>query len=146
VQPRRVGAAVGDRDADEDVVRRGLGVLGRQVEVAAVVEDAGLDQLELGLVAAPPAVPFQQPGVGELTLRVLVERLEVRMGRGGVEVPVALLDVLGVVPLRVGQDGEALLEDGVALVPAVGPPSRACRRGSWRHPKAQHRHPSPSPA
>src|SRR5262245_46534235 len=52
-----------------------------------------------------------------LCLGVLVQRREVGVGRGGVEVPVALLDVVGVVALRVGQAEEALLEDGVLLVP-----------------------------
>jgi hypothetical protein len=39
------------------------------------------------------------------------------VGRCGVQVVVALLDVLAVVPLAVGEAEEALLEDGVTLVP-----------------------------
>ena len=39
------------------------------------------------------------------------------MGWGGVEVVVALLAVLTVVPLRTRQTKETLLEDGVLLVP-----------------------------
>src|SRR5262249_28518813 len=41
-------------------------------------------------------------------------------GRGGVEVVVALLDVLAVVALRPGQAEGALLEDGVIAVPQGG--------------------------
>ena len=52
VQRRRLGPAVGDGDADQDVVGRRLRVLGEDVEVAVVVEDAGVDQLELGLALA----------------------------------------------------------------------------------------------
>ena len=48
---RRLGPAVVDRDPHQDVVGRGLGVLDEDVEVAVVVEDAGVEQLELRLVA-----------------------------------------------------------------------------------------------
>src|SRR5262249_2874747 len=41
VERRGVGAAVRDREANEDILGRRLGVLDRYVEVAAVVEDAG---------------------------------------------------------------------------------------------------------
>ncbi len=117
VQRRRVRAAVADRDADEDVVGRGLGVLDLHVEVAAVVEDARVGQLELRLAARPRAVLAAQPLVRELGLRVLVQRLEVRVRRRGVEVEVRLLDVLAVVALVIGEPEQAFLQDRVAAVP-----------------------------
>ena len=117
VQPRRLGAAVGHGDADQDVVRPGLGVFGQHVEVAVAVEDAGVDQFELRLVPAPAAVLLDEPGVRELGLRILVERLQVGMRGRGVEVEVALLHVLAVVALRTGEAEEALLEDRVLPVP-----------------------------
>ena len=95
----------------------GLGVLDEDVEVAVVVEDAGVEQLELRLVLAAAAVLLDQPGVGKLALRILVEHLQVGVRRRGVEVVVELLDVLAVVALAVGQAEEALLEDRVAAVP-----------------------------
>ena len=48
----RLGAAVGDRDLDQDVFGRRLGVFDEHVEVAVVVEHAGVEQLVLELVAA----------------------------------------------------------------------------------------------
>src|SRR3970282_2492601 len=54
---------------------------------------------------------------GELRLGVLVEGLHVGVRRGGVEVVVALLAVLPVVPLRPRQAEEALLQDRVSPVP-----------------------------
>jgi hypothetical protein len=56
VQRRRLRPAVHDGDPIADVLGAGLGVLDEDVEVAVLVEDAGVDQLELGLVAAAPAV------------------------------------------------------------------------------------------
>src|SRR5690242_21515990 len=50
MQRRRFSAAVGDGDADQDVVGRVLRVLGDDVEVAVVVEDAGVGQLSLRLI------------------------------------------------------------------------------------------------
>src|SRR5262249_8446082 len=69
------------------------------------------------LSPAPAAVFLGQPRIRELLLRVLVEHLQVRVRRGGVEVVVQLLDVLTVAALGVGQAEEALLEDRVAAVP-----------------------------
>jgi hypothetical protein len=111
------GAGSGRRDADAAVLRRRLGVLHEDVEIALVVEDARVEQLELRLGAAAAAVLFDQAGVGKLRLRVLVEVFQVRVGGGGVEVEIALLDVLAVVGLARDQAEEAFLEDGIAAVP-----------------------------
>src|SRR4029450_9751872 len=58
-----------------------------------------------------------QPGVGILALRVLVECLQVRVRGSPVEVEVALLHVLAVVALRARKAEEALLQDRVLPVP-----------------------------
>ena len=65
--------------------------------------------------AAPVLV--EQPLVGELALRVLVQRLHVGVRGRGVEVVVALLDVLAVVALRARQAEEPLLQDRILSVP-----------------------------
>ncbi len=111
------GAAVVYGDQDEHVVGRGLRVLDEDVEVAVLVEDARVDELELGLVAPAAPALLQQRGVGEGGLRVLVERPHVRVRRRGVEVVVELLDVLAVVALLAREAEEALLQDRVLLVP-----------------------------
>ena len=66
------------------------------------------DRLRVGLDQVP---------VGILPLRVLVQILHVRVRRRAVDVEVVLLDVLAVVALAVGQPEQALLQDGVPLVP-----------------------------
>ena len=113
----RLRPAVPDADPDEDVLRRRLRVFDEHVEVPVVVEDAGVDQLEFGLVARAVGVRGHELVVRIRPLRVLVEVLHVRVGRSAVEVEVVLLHVFAVVALAVGQAEEALLEDRVLPVP-----------------------------
>ncbi len=117
MQRRRLGPSVVDGQANEDIVGRGLGVLDLHIEVAVLVEQAGVDQLVLRRVHPPLAVLLHQRGVGEFALRVLVQRLHVGVGRGRVEVEVELLHILAVISLRTGQAEEALLQDRVLAVP-----------------------------
>ena len=117
VEPRRLGPAVVDGDAHEDVAWPGFGVLHEHVEVAVLVEGAGVDQLVLEVLARAPAVGLEQVAVRELALRVLVQELHVRVRRRRVDVEVVLLDVLAVVALAVGEPEETFLQDRVALVP-----------------------------
>ena len=112
-----LGTTIGRRDADQQIIRRGLGVLDENVEVALFVEDAGIAQFEFRLVPAAAPILVDQPGIGELVLGILVEPLQVR-GRGrGVEIVVTLLDVLAMVALGVAQAEEAFLEDRIAAIP-----------------------------
>jgi plasmid stabilization system protein ParE len=102
--------------AHQDVVGTVLRVLDEDIEVAALVEDAGVAELELGL-GFPGGGSPRPGGRRGSRLRILVERLHVGVRRRGVEVEVELLDVLAVVALGSGQAEEPLLEDGVAPVP-----------------------------
>ena len=117
VQRRRLRPAIGHRDADENVVDGRLGVLHLHVEVPVFVEDPGVEQLELRLSAPAPRVLLEQALVREFRLRVLVEGLHVGVGGRPVQVEVQLLDVLAVIALGTGEAEEALLENGIALVP-----------------------------
>ena len=115
VQGRVLRSAVVHRDEHQDVVRRTLRVLDEDVEVAVLVEDARVQQFELGLPA--PAAVMDQRVVRIRPLRVLVEALHVGVRGRGVQVEPVLLGVLAVVALAVGQPEEALLEDRVLAVP-----------------------------
>jgi hypothetical protein len=117
VKWRTLRAAVDDRDLHQHVLLGCLGVLDRDVEVPVVVEDAGVDQLEFGIVARTRTIARDQFVVREGPLRVLVEHPHVGMGGRRVEVEVVLLDVLAVIALGPGQSEEALLEDRVLSVP-----------------------------
>ena len=117
LQHGRLGRAVVHGDAAEDVLRGRLRVLHLDVEVVPGVEDTGVDQLVLELLARPFPVDRDQVVVGKLGLRVLVQVALVAVGRDVVDVEVVLLDVLAVVALGVGQAEQPLLEDRVPLVP-----------------------------
>src|SRR5262245_33010842 len=117
MQRRGVRSSIGDRDANQQVVGGRLRVFDDDVEVAVLVEDSGVDKLELGFTPAAPLILVDQPPVGELGLRILVETLHVGVGRRRVEIEVIVLDVLAVVSLWAGQSEEPLLENRVSLVP-----------------------------
>ena len=95
----------------------GLRVLDEHVEVAVVVEDAGVEQLVLRIAARAPAVLRDEILVRKGPLRILVEHPHVRVARNVVEVEVALLHVLAVVALVPREAEQALLEDRVRAVP-----------------------------
>ena len=117
IQFGRDGTSIVNRDLNENVLRRFLGILDEDVEVAVVVEDPRVDQFvfELALAAAP--VPVHEVGIRERRLRIFVEILHVRVRRRAIQIEVVLLDVLAVITLAVGQAEKALLENGVRAVP-----------------------------
>src|SRR5439155_8239008 len=113
----RLRPAIVDRDEHEDVLSICLGVFDEDVEVAIVVEDASIEQLELRLVFAATTVLIDQPRVRELSLWILVKHLQVGMCRRGVEIVVKFLGVLAVIALAVCQTKEPLLQNRVLAVP-----------------------------
>ena len=117
VQGRGLGTAVVGCDQQQDVVRRGLGVLDHHVEVAVLVEDAGVEQLVLEVLLAARPVGREEIVVRERPLRILVLALHVGVRGRGVQVEPVLLRVLAVVALAVGQAEHPLLEDRVGAVP-----------------------------
>src|SRR5262249_10506329 len=112
-----VRAAVGDRDADQDVIDIRLRVVDLNVEVPIVIEDASVDQLDLPAATARLTISAEQLLVRVWPLRILVEHPHERMGGGAVQIPVELLAILAVVALLSREAEEALLEDGVHPVP-----------------------------
>jgi hypothetical protein len=117
VQRGGLGTSVGDGQADEDVVRRRLGVLDDDVEVAVIVKHPGVEQLILRRVLPATTIFFDEPGVRELRLRIFVEGFHVGVGGRGVEIEIAFLDVLAMVAFRTGESEEPFFEDRIAAVP-----------------------------
>ena len=113
----RFRSAVVHGDLDQNVFGEVLGVLHEDVEVAILIEHAGVEQLVLELVPAPAAVRLHKVGVGIGRLRILVQVLHVRMRRRAVEVEVVLLDILAVIAFAVGQSEQPFLENRVLAVP-----------------------------
>ena len=79
-----LGAAVGDSDAPEDVLGAALRCFLDDIEIPAALEDAHIRQLELGAEASEALVFQTDVGVGVFRLRILVERLGVGVGGGGI--------------------------------------------------------------
>ena len=114
---RRVRAAIAHADLDQNVGWRLLGVFHEDIEVAILVENAGINQLVLRFGATAPPVRLDQIAIRKFILRIFVEHLHVRVGRRTVDVEVVLLHIFAVVPLAVGQAEHALLEYGILAVP-----------------------------
>ena len=115
---RLVGPRVADRDPHQDVGRVGLRVVDLDDPVAVVVEDAGVEQLVLGLeLRARARSRAIRSSYGNARLRVVVAPAQPGAARQRVEVPPVLLGVLAVVALAVRQPEHPLLEDRVAAVP-----------------------------
>src|SRR5882762_8645483 len=117
MERRAVGAAVVCGDTEDERVGVLLGDFDDDVEIAAVIEDAGVDQLEFGIVRTAVAIFVNQLTVGKCSLRILVEQPLVSVTRHRVEMEVALLDVLAMVGLAGHEAEVTFLEDGILLVP-----------------------------
>ena len=116
-QRRGIGTAVIYRQLHQDVVDAALGVFDLDVEITLVVEDRGIDQLELRFLRGPAAVLLDQRIVGKRALRISIKHPHVGMGRRTVDVVIQLLDVFAVIALGIGQPEQPLLQDRIALVP-----------------------------
>jgi hypothetical protein len=92
-------------------------VLHLDVEIAVLIEDAGIQQFVLEVLPAAGPVHRHQVVIGKLLLRVLVQPALIAVCRQVVEVEVILLDVLAVVALGVRQAEQTLFQDGVPPVP-----------------------------
>jgi hypothetical protein len=87
------------------------------VEVAIVVKDAGIEQFEFGIIRAAFEILLDQKIIRKLPLRVLVQHLQVRMGRRRIQIVVELFDILAVIAFAVVQPEQALFEDGILAIP-----------------------------
>src|SRR5262245_11636715 len=70
-------SAIEGFDANANVLRASLGVFDKNVKVAVIVEDAGIEQLVLRPAAITAAVLLDQLTIGELPPRILVQHLHV---------------------------------------------------------------------
>ena len=64
-------------EADKDVIRSGLGVLGNDIEVSILIEDSRVNKFEFGRVSAAAAIFFDEAGIREFRLRIFVESFQV---------------------------------------------------------------------
>src|SRR5260370_40309948 len=84
-------------DPDENVFRARFGVLREDVEITVFVEGACIQQLILEITSIPATVFFHELAVRKFSLLVLVQSLQVRVSRSGVQIKAILLHVLAVI-------------------------------------------------
>src|SRR5690349_11123709 len=113
----RFRAAIHGCDLNENVFDICFGVLDKNIEVAVVDENSGIEQFEFGLTPATAPVFFNEKFVREFSLRILVQHAHVAVRWSGIEIKVALLYILTVIALVSRQPEEALFEDRIAAVP-----------------------------
>src|SRR5271170_7799735 len=117
MQERGLRTAIAYADFDQQIVGRRLRVFNKDVEVAVVVEHAGVQQLVFLFVARALPVGLDEVVVRIGAMRVLVEVLHVGVRGGAVEVEVVLLYVLAMITFAVGQAEKPLLKDRIFAVP-----------------------------
>ena len=112
------GPGVPDAEAEQEVVGRRLGVVGGDLPVAPVVEDPGVEQLELRLELRAPrgsrraAARTGTRPAGTCSASACQECVGRR-----VEEPPVLLRVLAVIAVGAAEAEDPLLQDRVAAVP-----------------------------
>ncbi len=116
-QHRVLGRMVFDGDAGQDLRRGSLRVRDIHGPVAAVVENAGIQQLKLGFVPGPTRVLVDQLLVRKRRLRVVIPPAQPCVAGQRVRVPPVFLDVLPVIALRAGQPEHPLLQNRIGPVP-----------------------------
>ncbi len=117
MQRRRLRPAIGDGDANQQIVRIRLGIFCRHVPVKASVEDTGVGQFIFQIVPPAAAILGHELPVRELGLRVFIQSLQVTVRRRGVEVKIGLLHIFPVISLPVRQPEQSLFQNGVAAIP-----------------------------
>lgn len=120
VQGCRSVAAIRRDDAYECIGRSALGVFDRDIEVRAVVEDAGIDEFVLGLAPIARGVSREEIGVWKCGMWIFVQRLHIAMRRDVVEVIVELFYVLAVIALMPVEPEESLFEMRIVAIPKRG--------------------------
>ena len=117
MQDGRLRAAVGRVHPDQDVARAGLGVFDFDIEKTVVRQNARVPEFVFVLhLGTAPALAYQLL-VRKGALRVSIGHPHHAVGGRVVVVPIDLLYVFAVVPLRTRHAEEALFQERVALVP-----------------------------
>jgi hypothetical protein len=101
----------------EDVIRRRLGVVRRDLPVSIAVENACVEKLEFRVVSCAARAPFPKTRKGKHGLRIVIALLQPGGGWRRVEVPPLFLGVLAVIASGAGEPENSLLKDRVATVP-----------------------------
>src|SRR5579863_8644478 len=101
----------------ENVVGGGLCIFELDVEIAILVENAGIDNFVFAIAQAARGVCGDEVGVRKGGLRVFVEHFHIGVRRQSIQIVVELLDVFAVISFSVRETEKTLLQEGIAAVP-----------------------------
>jgi hypothetical protein len=104
-------------DFDQHVLGIPFGIFDKNIEIAVVVKNAGIQKFVFQFVPTAVAIGDDQILIGISRLWIFVEVFHVGMGGRTVEVKVILLHVLAMIALAVGQAEQPLLENRVVAIP-----------------------------
>ena len=121
MQRRGIWPTVGGGDAHAQIIYPRLGVIDGDIEIAPPIKRPGVGQFKLALVQPARRVLRQQPRIGKLGLRILIQHRHRRMAGHAVRIVIGLLHILAVIALGIGEAEQALLQDRVAPVPQRQP-------------------------
>src|ERR1700745_2236199 len=97
MQARRFGSAIVRGDTNEDVFGRGLGILDDNIKITVFVEDAGIEQLEFGVLFRTAPTFLQQLSIGISALGIFIKEFHVGVRGRAVEMEVILLHIFAVI-------------------------------------------------
>jgi hypothetical protein len=109
--------AVRNSNLNQQVLGRFFRILNEHVKVAAIIENARIEEFVLKLVTRPAPVRPDEVRVWIGLLRILVEILHVRVRWRAIEVEIILLHILAVIALAIGQPEKTFLQDWIFAVP-----------------------------
>jgi hypothetical protein len=108
---------VRDCELNQDIVGRLFAIFNVTVKVCVVVEDIGIEKLELGVHSSFAAINVDQLLVRISPLRVLVQTSHIRVSGCRIQIVITFLDVLTVVTLGPSQSEQSLFENRIFGVP-----------------------------
>lgn len=114
-----VRAAVGDRDATEQIFGAGFGILYNQIKVALLRKGIlqRIEQFKLRVCIPASPILLHQSGIGIGYLWIFIEHFHVGVCGRVVKIKVVLLHVFAVVTFWPRQAKHALFEDRILFIP-----------------------------
>src|SRR5262245_19214989 len=117
MQMCRFGTTIPRGDSNQNVFAGCLGILDKNVEIAALVEDPRIHELKFRIEPRASPVLINQPLIRKFGLRILVQGLHVGMRRRVVEVEVAFLYVFAVIAFWATQSKEPFFQKRIQAIP-----------------------------
>src|SRR5438132_7169993 len=113
----RLRSAINRGDLHEDVLRIRFRILDKEVEIAILAKNTGIDQFKLRLLVASATVLLNKLRIREFLLRIFIESFQIRMCWRRVEVVVNLFHVFAMVPLTIRETEQSFFQNWILPIP-----------------------------